>query len=44
LDAEEVFTTSSVREVMPAVRVDDRPFVRGPAAQALQLELRRMAF
>jgi 4-amino-4-deoxychorismate lyase len=44
LDAEEVFTTSSVREVMPAVRVDDRPFERGPAAQALQLELRRMAF
>jgi 4-amino-4-deoxychorismate lyase len=43
LDAEEVFTTSSVREVMPAVRVDDRAFQRGAAARALQLELRRMA-
>jgi 4-amino-4-deoxychorismate lyase len=43
LDAEEVFTTSSVREVMPGVRVDDHPFERGPAAQALQVELRRMA-
>jgi branched-subunit amino acid aminotransferase/4-amino-4-deoxychorismate lyase len=43
LDAEEVFTTSSVREVMPAVRVDDCSFERGAAAQALQLELRKMA-
>jgi 4-amino-4-deoxychorismate lyase len=43
LEAEEVFTTSSVREVMPVVRVDDRRFDRGPAAAALQAELRRMA-
>ncbi len=43
LDAEEVFTTSSVREVMPVVAVDGRPFERGRAAAALQLDLRRMA-
>ena len=43
LAAEEVFTTSSVREVMPAVRVDDRTFDRGPAAEALQAALRQMA-
>ena len=43
LAAEEAFTTSSVREVMPVVQVDDRSFARGPAADALQAELRRMA-
>ena len=43
LGAEEVFTTSSVREVMPVVRVDDRPFERGSAAHALQSALRAMA-
>jgi len=43
LQAEEVFTTSSVREVMPVVRVDDSRFERGPAADALQGELRKMA-
>jgi len=43
LEADEVFTTSSVREVMPVVRVDDRRFERGSAAQALQGELRKMA-
>jgi 4-amino-4-deoxychorismate lyase len=43
LDAEEVFTTSSVREVMPVVRVDDRAFKRGPGAGALQAALREMA-
>jgi 4-amino-4-deoxychorismate lyase len=31
-ESEEVFTTSSVREVMPVVRVDDHQFVRGSAA------------
>ena len=43
LEAEEVFTTSSVREVMPVVRVDDRPIERGPGADALQAALRGMA-
>jgi 4-amino-4-deoxychorismate lyase len=43
LDAEEVFTTSSVREVMPVVTVDDRPIERGPGADALQAALRGMA-
>jgi 4-amino-4-deoxychorismate lyase len=43
LEAEEVFTTSSVREVMPVVAVDGRPFERGPAAEALQKALRQMA-
>ena len=40
LESEEVFTSSSVREVMPAVDVDGRPFERGPAAAALQAALR----
>ncbi|MGE5275109.1 MAG: aminotransferase class IV [Verrucomicrobiota bacterium] len=43
LAAEEVFTTSSVREVMPVVRVDNRTFDRGPAADLLQKALREMA-
>jgi 4-amino-4-deoxychorismate lyase len=43
LGAEEVFTTSSVREVMPVVRVDDSPFERGPAADGLQAALRKLA-
>lgn len=43
LGAEEVFTSSSVREVMPAVAVDGRPFERGPAAAALQQALRGLA-
>jgi 4-amino-4-deoxychorismate lyase len=44
--AEEAFTSSSVREVMPAVTLDGRPIgdgVPGPAARALQSELRRLA-
>ncbi len=40
LEAEEAFTTSSVREVMPLVEVDGRPLGRGPAADALQGTLR----
>ena len=40
LEADEVFTSSSVREVMPVVAVDGRPFERGPAAAALQTALR----
>jgi 4-amino-4-deoxychorismate lyase len=44
--AEEAFTTSSVREVMPAVALDGNPIgdgAPGPAARALQAELRRLA-
>jgi 4-amino-4-deoxychorismate lyase len=43
LDAEEAFSSSSVREVMPVVAVDGRPFERGPAAAALQAALRAAA-
>jgi 4-amino-4-deoxychorismate lyase len=43
LAAEEVFTSSSVREVMPVVALDDGRFERGPAAAALQAELRALA-
>ncbi|HET8742559.1 MAG TPA: aminotransferase class IV [Gaiella sp.] len=41
--AEEVFTSSSVREVMPVVALDDAPVARGPAADELQDALRRIA-
>jgi len=43
LAADEVFLTSSVREVMPVVRVGGRTFERGPAAAELQESLRRYA-
>jgi len=43
LAAEEVFTTSSIREVMPAVSVDGTPFELGSAAAALQAALREAA-
>lgn len=43
LGSQEVFTSSSVREVMPVVTVDGRSFDRGPAAVALQVALRRSA-
>ncbi len=43
LEADEVFTTSSLREVMPVVSVDGRAFERGPAAVDLQAALRDMA-
>jgi 4-amino-4-deoxychorismate lyase len=43
LEAEEAFTSSSVREVLPVVEVDGRPIERGPAAAALQQELRKEA-
>ena len=43
LAAEEVFTSSSVREVMPASSVDGTPFALGPAAAELQNGLRSMA-
>jgi len=41
--AEEAFTSSSVREVMPVVAVDDRPIPRGKAAGELQRALREAA-
>ena len=40
LASDEAFLTSSVREVMPVVAVDDRKLPRGPAAEALQRALR----
>ena len=46
LGAEEAFTTSSVREVMPAVALDDRPMgdgKPGPAARELQAALFELA-
>ena len=43
LDADEVFTSSSVREVMPVVGVDAREYDSRRAADALQRALRRLA-
>jgi 4-amino-4-deoxychorismate lyase len=43
LAADEVFLSSSVREVMPVVAVDGTTFERGPAAAQLQTALRRYA-
>jgi 4-amino-4-deoxychorismate lyase len=42
-DADEAFTSSSVREVLPLVEVDGRPLARGPAADDLQEALRAAA-
>ena len=41
--ADEAFTSSSVREVMPVTELDERPIGRGPAADGLQAALRREA-
>jgi 4-amino-4-deoxychorismate lyase len=41
--AEEAFTSSSVREVMPVVELDDAHLGRGPAADELQAALRHAA-
>ncbi len=44
LGADEVFITSSIRELLPVVRVDDRPIgsgVPGPVARALHAQFRR---
>jgi 4-amino-4-deoxychorismate lyase len=41
--AEEAFTSSSVRELMPAVELDGGPIPRGEAAGALQAALRAAA-
>jgi 4-amino-4-deoxychorismate lyase len=43
VEAEEVFTSSSVREVMPVIAVDDIRYPRGEAALALQHALRAAA-
>ena len=43
LDADEVFISASVREVMPVVSVDGRTFELGPAARELQHRLRARA-
>ena len=43
LAADEAFTSSSVREVMPVTEVDGVPLDRGPAADELQAALRSAA-
>lgn len=43
LVADEAFTSSSVREVMPVTELDGAPISRGPAADELQAALRRAA-
>jgi len=43
LAADEAFTSSSVREVMPLVEIDGRAIGRGPAADELQGALRALA-
>jgi branched-subunit amino acid aminotransferase/4-amino-4-deoxychorismate lyase len=43
LDSDEVFLTSSVREVMPAASIDGHNVEPGPAAAALQKALRGVA-
>jgi len=43
LEADEVFTSSSVREVMPVVSLDGRSFGSRRAAEALQRALRKLA-
>jgi branched-subunit amino acid aminotransferase/4-amino-4-deoxychorismate lyase len=43
LGAEEAFTSSSVREVLPVVDLDNRPLGRGPASAELQQALRELA-
>jgi branched-subunit amino acid aminotransferase/4-amino-4-deoxychorismate lyase len=41
--ADEAFTSSSVREVLPVVAVDDVAIARGPASDRLQAALRELA-
>jgi 4-amino-4-deoxychorismate lyase len=43
LAADEAFTSSSVREVMPVTEVDGVPIAPGPAAEELQTALRAAA-
>ncbi len=44
LGADEAFTSSSVREVMPVVAIDGQQIARGPAATSLQEALRTKAY
>jgi branched-subunit amino acid aminotransferase/4-amino-4-deoxychorismate lyase len=41
--ADEAFTSSSIRELMPVIEIDGEPIPRGPAATALQAALRAAA-
>ena len=43
LAADEAFLTSSIREVMPVRAIDEKEFVPGPAAAAMQAALRERA-
>jgi 4-amino-4-deoxychorismate lyase len=43
LEAEEAFTSSSVREILPWVELDGNSYERGPAADELQRALRELA-
>jgi branched-chain amino acid aminotransferase len=43
LEADEVFVSASIREVMPVASVDGKAFGLGPAAHELQQQLRRVA-
>jgi 4-amino-4-deoxychorismate lyase len=43
LEADEAFTSSSVREILPWIELDGRPLARGPAADELQEALRELA-
>jgi 4-amino-4-deoxychorismate lyase len=43
LGAEEAFTSSSVREILPWVELDGHSYERGPAADELQRALRELA-
>jgi 4-amino-4-deoxychorismate lyase len=43
LDADEAFTSSSVREILPLVEIDGQSIGRGPAADDLQRALRGLA-
>jgi 4-amino-4-deoxychorismate lyase len=41
--ADEAFTSSSIREIMPLVEIDGHPVGRGPASDAVQQALRDLA-
>jgi len=43
LDADEAFSSSSVREILPLVEIDGHPLGRGPASDELQRALRALA-
>lgn len=43
LGADEAFSSSSIREILPLVEIDGHPIERGPAADDLQRVLRKLA-